>query len=92
MNTDGRYERIKILIKEGHITELREVFIDCTMSVVADDIGIKYQRLLYILKNPKSIKVDDIENIARLLNIEDTRIIYNLIANQLENVSMPKKK
>jgi hypothetical protein len=92
MNTDGRYERIKILIKEEHITELQEVFIDCTMSVVADDIGIKYQRLLYILKKPKSIKVDDIEKIARLLNIEDTRIIYNLIANQLENVSMPKKK
>lgn len=85
MNTDERYGRLKILIEEGHIKEFNEVFIDLTMTVVAADVGIKYQRLLYLLENLPSIKVDDIESIARLLKV-DKRAIFNLIANERENL------
>jgi hypothetical protein len=91
MNTDERYGRLKILIEEGHIKELNEVFVDLTMTVVAADVGIKYQRLKYLLEHLPSIKVDDIESISRLLKV-DKRSIFNLIANERENIKKTKKK
>lgn len=88
---DDRYGRLKILIESGHIKELREVFDGMVLTNVAADIGMKYQRLLYLLKRPRSIKVGDIESFAWLLKVDETKI-FELIMTQKENDKKSKKK
>lgn len=65
-----------------------EVLIDNSglkLGYISEQMGISRQRLLEIRKNPSSMSIDQMENLAQLLNV-DFMDIYDIHKNFRKNV------
>jgi len=88
-NNKTKYEIIRILIKEGHITRFEQIFDSISRSNLAKDLGMNYQTLTYRLKRPVSFTFEETFAIARLIGIEKLTMAQ-LIINQAENKTKGK--
>jgi len=93
MERDPRYNTVKIMIEGGHVTEFRQIFDKeyIPKTTVATDMGTNYKRLVRLIDDVTQFKVGDIVTVAGFFDV-DTRVLFNLIANQIGSDKKPKKK
>lgn len=91
MAKDKRYRTVKHLIESGHITEFREIFDTIPKTVVAEDMGTNYKRLLRLVENVDQFKVADLYSLAGMFEV-DKLAIMKLVIKQSENKVAAKKK
>jgi hypothetical protein len=78
------YATIKVLIEAGHIKTFNAVFNTVKRTNFAKDMGMNYQTLLYRIKHLGSFTVAEINAAAHLIGV-DKRVIFNLIATEIEH-------
>ena len=90
---DKRYKTVKILIETGNITTFGEIFDHIPKTMVADDLGIHFNRMARMIKSVNEIKVNDIFLFSGQFEI-DAKVMFGLIYNQrgAKKVSPKAKK
>lgn len=91
MAKDKRYKTVKHLIESGHIHEFREIFDTIPKTVVAEDMGTNYKRLLRLVENVDQFKVGELYSLAGMFDV-DRLAIMKLVIKQSENKLGTKKK
>lgn len=87
---DRRYGTAKKLFDTDSINSLAEILDIIPATVLVNDTGINYVRLLSKFKDPSKFVVKDIIAIAALIEV-DSRKFYNLIATETEKKPVRKK-
>lgn len=90
---DPRYKTAKILITDGHITALRELFDQQVIpkSVIAHDLGINNVRFTELIFHVDRFTYKDSFQMAKLIGINE-HTIAALIAEQFLQDQKTKKK
>lgn len=91
MAKDKRYRTVKHLIESGHITEFREIFDTIPKTVVAEDMGTNYKRLLRLVENVDQFKVADLYSLAGMFEVQKA-LIFKIVIAQSENEAGKRKK
>ena len=75
MEKDKRYKTVKLLIENGHITVLSQIFEYVPVSKVASDLGTNYNRLKRLVEHVDQFVVRDLYTLGNFLEIERKKIL-----------------
>lgn len=78
---DKRYNTIKILIENHHISQLSDIFDTLPKTVLAKDMGMNYGRFLRKIKSLEWFDLKEIYTIADLINV-DRNLVLKIIDSQ----------
>lgn len=80
---DKRYKVVKVMIENGAITEFRQIFEYIPKSIVANDLGTNYNRLIRLLKKVEDVSLEEIFKLSEWIDIE-CDVIFKLLVLQYE--------
>jgi hypothetical protein len=82
MGKDRRYNTVKLLIETGHITEFSQIFEHIPKSVVANDLGTNYNRLVRLITHTEQFTLEELVTLSNFFDV-DSKAIVDLAFNQL---------
>lgn len=91
MVKDPRYKTVKILIEGGHLSEFRQIFESIPKTIVAQDMGTNYKRLVRLADEVTQFKVDDLVTLAAFFDV-DMMAIFKLVSQQINNDKKARRK
>lgn len=92
MERDRRYAIVKSLISSGYIKTFRDIFNAVPKSVIARDLGINNMRFTKHMFNVHKFTLEDIFNLANLLEVDEDTIVNLVIQQYLLDKKNKKKK
>ena len=91
MEKDRRYKTVKIMIEGGHLTEFNQIFDYIPKSVVANDLGTNYNRLIRLIEHVEQFTLKELFTLSSFCDL-DSKLILDLVYNQYANERKAKKK
>ena len=91
MEKDRRYKTVKIMIEGGHLTEFHQIFDYIPKSIVANDLGTNYNRLIRLIEHVEQFTLKELFTLSSFCNL-DSKLILDLVYNQYANERKAKKK
>ena len=90
MFRDNRYSYVKSVWKAGDLNTFDEIFHIVPKSIFAKDLGVNYQRFVLKIGRPERFTFEEMNRIARLLELEP-KVLANLVLIAIERKSrIPK--
>ena len=90
MFKDNRYSYVKSVWKAGDLNTFDEIFHIVPKSICAKDLDVNYQRFVLKISHPERFTFEEMNRIARLLELEP-KILANLVLIAIERKSrIPK--
>lgn len=90
MAKDRRYNTVKLLIESGNITEFINIFDHIPKSVVANDLGTNYKRLVRLITHTGHFTLDELVTLSNFFDVE-SKTIVDLAFNQLIRKRVKRK-
>lgn len=90
MGKDRRYNTVKLLIEAGHITEFSHIFDHIPRSVVANDLGTNYNRLVRLINHTEHFTLEELLTLSNFFDVE-SKIMVDLAFNQLIRKRVKRK-
>lgn len=78
---DKRYKTVKILIDNGLLQTLSDVFDTIPRSTVAKDFGTNFPRFDRLLNNVEQFRMKEIYTLASIFDVEEGKVLQ-LVHNQ----------
>jgi hypothetical protein len=91
MEKDRRYKTVKIMIEGGHLTEFSQIFDYIPKSVVANDLGTNYNRLIRLIEHVEQFTLKELFTLSSFCDL-DSKLVLDLVYNQYANERKAKKK
>ena len=79
------------MIEGGHLTEFIQIFDYIPKSVVANDLGTNYNRLIRLIEHVEQFTLKELFTLSDFCNLEN-KLILDLVYNQYANERKAKKK
>jgi hypothetical protein len=87
---DRRYKTVKILIDNGHVKTLLDLFDAIPRSIVANDFGTNFPRFHRLINNVEHLRLKEIYTLANLFDVDEEKVL-RLAHNQYMNKKKGKK-
>jgi hypothetical protein len=72
---DPRYGSIKVLIEQGLITSIQDIFKYIPKTTVYKDLGINFNRFDRAILDPSLFRMEELITLADLFNVDSAKII-----------------
>jgi hypothetical protein len=87
---DKRYKTVKILIDNGLLKSLSDIFDTIPRSTVAKDFGTNFPRFDRLLNNVEQFRLKEIYTLASIFDVEEAKLL-DLVHNQYVSKRKGKK-
>jgi hypothetical protein len=75
MTGDPRYGSIKVLIENGHINSIKDIFLYIPKTTVYKDLGINFNRFDRAIIDPSIFRLEELFVLAELFDVDAKKII-----------------
>lgn len=79
------------MIEGGHLTEFTQIFDYIPKSVVANDLGTNYNRLIRLIEHVEQFTLKELFTLSSFCDL-DSKLILDLVYNQYANERKARKK
>ena len=79
------------MIEGGHLTEFNQIFDYIPKSVVANDLGTNYNRLIRLIEHVEQFTLKELFTLSNFCDL-DSKLVLDLVYNQYANERKAKKK
>lgn len=76
MQRDARYGSIKVLIENGHIKTVKDIFIHIPKTTVYKDLGINFNRFDRAIRDPSIFRMQELITLAELFGVDALQFIH----------------